>query len=182
MSEVWKDVQGYEGLYQVSNIGRIKSLNRVISDGRSYKGKILNQRNDRVGYKDIMLSKEGIQKRYKVHRLVAKAFLSNPLNLPQVNHKDEIKFNNNVSNLEWCDDKYNKNYGSLKEHRKQLGIKHGNSLYVYFPNGEKKKYRSIKNAAKELNINRSGIYAFLNGEVNHYSNLTFEIINKKVIK
>jgi len=98
--ELWKDIVGYEGYYQVSNYGRVKSLR---------KNKILNQRN-RSLYLAVSICFNGVNKSYNVHRLVAIAFLPNINSLPQVNHKDENKKNNHVSNLEWCSAKYNNRY------------------------------------------------------------------------
>lgn len=105
--EIWKDVEGYEGLYQVSNLGRIRSLDRVVI----VKGKIMSPIN-RNGYSRIRLNKDGKGQNFAIHRLVASAFLPNPENLPEVNHKNEIKSDNNVENLEWCSTKYNCNYGT----------------------------------------------------------------------
>ena len=102
MEEIWKDIEGYEGLYQVSNTGRVRSLKRNI---------ILKNRIAR-GYERVVLRTNNIPKEYSVHRLVATAFIPNPDNLPQVNHIDEDKTNNCVNNLEWCDGKYNINYGT----------------------------------------------------------------------
>lgn len=110
--EKWKDVVGYEGMYQVSNFGNIKSLNRISLNNRSLKGRLLSQRTDKDGYKIVTLFKNGVRVDMKVHRCVASAFISNPCNYPEVNHKDESKANNNVSNLEWCTSKYNANYGT----------------------------------------------------------------------
>lgn len=107
MKEVWKDVLGYEGLYQVSNLGRIKSLPR-----HTTRGKIRKLIPQRSGYLMFPAWKNGKLKLLSVHRCVAKAFIPNPKNLPQVNHKDECKTNNCVSNLEWCSAKYNTNYGT----------------------------------------------------------------------
>ena len=103
--EIWKPVVGYEGLYEVSNWGRIKST-------KYGKERILKLIKDKDGYLFVRLYKNGIIKNYFVHRLVAQAFIPNPDNLPQVNHKDENPINNVVSNLEWCDAKYNCNYGN----------------------------------------------------------------------
>lgn len=102
MEEIWKDIEGYEGMYQVSNMGRVKSLRRniILSQG------IAN------GYEMVTLSTNNISKGYYIHRLVANAFIPNPDNLPQVNHKDENKLNNCVDNLEWCTQEYNINYGT----------------------------------------------------------------------
>lgn len=109
MIEIWKDVKGYKGLYQVSNLGRIKSLPRFTT-----KGGIRKLRSHANGYLYFSAWKNGKVKMLNVHRLVAQAFISNPNNYPQVNHKDEDKTNNEVSNLEWCSAKYNSNYGSGK--------------------------------------------------------------------
>ena len=108
MKEIWKDIKDYEGLYQVSNFGRVKSLKRkwVIKD------KILKPTKNRNGYIMIILCKKSMKKNILLHRLVAEAFIPNTDNLPQVNHKDEQKNNNVVSNLEWCDAKYNNSYGT----------------------------------------------------------------------
>lgn len=117
--EEWKDIEGYEGLYQVSNEGRVKSLHREIiyKDGRkkTLSEKILHNLLSDLGYYHVMLSKNGIPKRYKVHRLVAKAFIPNPDNLPIINHRDESPKNNVVENLEWCTQGYNIHYGTMIE-------------------------------------------------------------------
>lgn len=107
MVEIWKDIEGYEGLYQVSNFGNVKSLNYR----HTGKEKLLKARNNK-GYLIICLWRDSKQKTFKVHRLVATAFLPNPDSLPQVNHISEDKTNNTVSNLEWCSAEYNSNYGT----------------------------------------------------------------------
>ena len=111
--EIWKDIKDYEGLYQVSNLGRVKSL----YDGRhkKFREKILQQQKTKKSYLVVTLQKEKVRKQFFVHRLVAQTFLPNPNNLPEVNHKSEIKTQNNVENLEWCDNKYNLNYGTRVE-------------------------------------------------------------------
>lgn len=105
IKEEWRDIQGYEGLYMVSDKGRVKSLKT---------GAILKCGHNGQGYKTASLCKNGKQKNYTCHRLVANAFIENPNNLPQVNHIDECKDNNDVSNLQWCDAKYNNSYSSHK--------------------------------------------------------------------
>lgn len=110
--QIWKDIEGYEGKYQVSNTGKVRSLNYR---GNTGKTKVLKQDTKDNGYKIIDLYKNGKRKDYLVHRLVALAFIPNPLNLPQVNHIDEDKTNNAVWNLEWCTPEYNLNYGTHNE-------------------------------------------------------------------
>lgn len=102
MKEIWKEVKDYEGLYWVSNIGRVKSKRKIL---KPIKGEYL-----KVG-----LSKNGIQRTYTIHRLVAQAFITNKQNYKCVNHKDENKHNNNLTNLEWCSNLYNINYGKRNE-------------------------------------------------------------------
>ena len=114
--EYWKPVVGYENLYEVSNLGRIRSFDRWVKSKngsiRICRGRILKPYTNKDGYLYVVLCKNNKHKTYKVHRLVAEAFLPNPDNLPQVNHKDENKQNNNVENLEFCDCKYNINFGT----------------------------------------------------------------------
>ncbi len=117
--EIWKDIKGYEGLYQVSNLGRVKSLERRVKHNKcgyiTIKQKILKNKIGKTGYFEVDLRREGTHKYCRVHRLVAEAFIKNPKNYEIVNHKDENKLNNNVENLEWCTAKYNMNYGTLRE-------------------------------------------------------------------
>lgn len=110
--EEYRDIKGYEGLYKVSNKGNVLSCNYL------GKGKVqhLRKRNSANGrYYSVLLSKNNEKKEYLIHRLVADAFIPNPNNLPQINHKDEDGHNNNAENLEWCDRKYNCNYGTRNE-------------------------------------------------------------------
>lgn len=100
--EIWKSIKGYEGIYEVSNYGRIKSLSRITSNNRRLKEKIINGGYYPNGYKLVCLRKNGINKNHLIHRLVAEAFILNPNNYSVVNHLDGNKKNNHVSNLEWC--------------------------------------------------------------------------------
>lgn len=120
--EVWKDIDGYEGLYQVSNLGRVRSLDRYDLYKRFHRGVVLIPKQERPDrYLTVSLWKNGKHSLRYVHRLVASEFIENNNNLPEVNHIDENKTNNTVSNLEWCDRAYNANYGKLKNHFK--GVK-----------------------------------------------------------
>lgn len=110
VSEVWKTIDNFE-TYQISNYGNVKSLNYH----RTGKEKFLNLNTDKNGYRYVILYKDKKPHTFKVHRLVAQAFIDNPDNLPQVNHKDENPANNYAENLEWCDCTYNNNYGTHKE-------------------------------------------------------------------
>lgn len=120
--EIWKDIDGFEGLYQISNCGRVKSLHYYGGNRK----KMLKLQHDKDGYLVVGLRNGAIQVNRKVHRLVALAFIPNTDNLPQINHKDEDKENNRVENLEWCTNKYNVNYGnhSLHASQAQMGKRH----------------------------------------------------------
>ena len=103
--EIWKDIKGYEGLYQVSNLGRVKSF-------QNHRVFIRKQSHNKKGYLVLVLSKNNKNIQCRVHRLVAEAFLPNPNNYPCINHKDESRTNNTVDNLEWCTVQYNNYYGT----------------------------------------------------------------------
>lgn len=122
--EEWKDIKGYEGLYQISNEGRVKNIKRDTL-------RVFNDNG--YGYYMVLLSKNGKKKPFYVHRLVAEAFIQNPNNLPQVNHKNENKHLNIVENLEWCDSKYNMNYGTARERTSE---KQRKIVYQYTKNNE----------------------------------------------
>ena len=119
MKEIWKDIENFEGLYQVSNLGNDRSLDRIKNQfngyyysNRIYKGKILKPAISKNGYLRVLLQANGIKKNCCIHRLVAETFIPNIDNLPIINHKDENKLNNQVDNLEWCTQSYNINYGN----------------------------------------------------------------------
>lgn len=133
--EVWKDVVGYEGLYQVSSLGNIKILGKQVVDcgkggtvrKRYFKSRLMRLQVNAQGYYTVSLTKDRRQHNKLVSRLVAEAFIPNPNNLPCVNHKDENPKNNSVSNLEWCTRAYNNSYGTIcQRHRDMmLGKKRG---------------------------------------------------------
>ncbi|MEQ6856083.1 NUMOD4 motif-containing HNH endonuclease [Lysinibacillus capsici] len=134
---IWKDIKGYEGYYQVSSHGQVRSLDRIIMNGgypRKIKGKILAQTIDRDGYKHLRLRKNGREKSFFVHRLVAEAFVHNkkPNQYVQVNHIDEDKANNHYSNLEWCTQEYNLNYGTRNQRISKPVIAFNKKETLYF--------------------------------------------------
>ena len=155
--EIWKDVKDYEGLYQVSNLGRVKSLNRKSkTKGDKYylrKGRILIPRKSEYLY--VIFVKENTRKTCKIHRLVAETFIPNINSYPCVNHKDENKYNNNVDNLEWCSWEYNNNYG---KRNKKVSIKNSKRVCQYTLNGHLiKEYYGMVEAERETGIAHQSI-------------------------
>jgi hypothetical protein len=177
MKEVWKDVVGYEGLYQVSSFGQVKMLGRekrLWHGGKTYiSPKLLNQ-NIICGYKKVKLrDSDGNAKMVSVHRLVAKAFIENPNNFPQVNHKDEDKTNNFVfvnkdgtvdyekSNLEWCTAKYNTNYGTGIKRCSEAKFKR--IAQISLDGNIIKEWNSMKEIVKTLGFSYSRLSQACNG-------------------
>lgn len=168
--EQWKAIDGFEGFYEASTLGRIRSIDRVVHQrnkwgefSRIIKGKIVKGTVDNNGYVAISLQKNGKIKYTKVHILIAKTFIDNYNNLPQVNHKDENKQNNEVSNLEWCTAKYNMNYGTVRSRtamaqgKKVQQIKDGNVIRVF---------DSLHEINRELGYNFKNICSVCNGKRN----------------
>jgi hypothetical protein len=183
MEEIWKNIEGYENLYQVSNIGRVKSLGNGSSNNS--KERFLKSTKNTCGYLFVILYKEGKGKSHKVHRLVAQAFLPNHNNLPQVNHKDEDKTNNRVENLEWCDAKYNNNYGSRTEKRRK-------PILQFTKNNEfVRRWDSIIEVEKELGFKHSNISkcckgknksvgGFIWGYADDYEKIKFNVFDLEI--
>ena len=140
--EEWRDIKGFEGKYMVSNLGRVKSLNY----NKTGKEKIMKGVPDGYGYFQLSLCKEGKVKNCRINRLVAQAFIPNPDNLPEVNHKDKIRTNNRVDNLEWCTTQYNVEYSRAKA---VIGINKVSGLILEFP--------SANEAKRQTGINQSNI-------------------------
>lgn len=178
MKEEWRDIKGYEGLYQVSNLGRVKSLVRNTGNQFGKEEYILKSRTKNHNYLEVALSKNGNKKFYTIHRLVALHFIPNPNNYPVINHKDENPRNNRVDNLEWCTIEYNNYYGShnknisdslkgrffsqytkdkmSKNHADFSGSKNGRARKVQcITTG--KKFDCIKEAAEFYSINKKSL-------------------------
>ena len=188
MEEIWKDVVGYKGLYQVSNLGKVKSYSRVVrckGGFRTQPSKVLSPQTDKRKnfYNFVRLYKNGISKPFFVHRLVANAFIPNPQNIPQVNHKDGNKLNNNVDNLEWCSTRENclhafrlgLNTPQITHYRGVKAFRCDNNSFV----GE---FDSIHSAAKKLGLNVAHVCSVLHGRYKHTGGYYFEYNNKEKLQ
>ena len=147
MEEIWKPVVGYEGLYEVSNLGRVRSLNYR----NTGKVKELISHDNGFGYLIVELRNSGNRKTYSVHRLVAQAFIPNPDNLPEVNHRDLCKTNNCLLNLEWCSRKYNLEYSDICGRGRY-------PVLQFTKSGEfVKEYESLSDASRQTGIFKQNI-------------------------
>lgn len=172
INEIWKDIIDYEGLYQVSNLGRIKSLSRIITDKNDYPKTIKEHymvgSDNGHGYLTVMLSKNGRRVRKYIHRLVAQAFIPNPQNLPEVNHKDEDRKNNSLNNLEWVDYLTNRIYGTRLERLSTSNTTHSPIIQYDLDFNYLAEYKNAKQATDLLGFNdhATGIYKCANKLVN----------------
>lgn len=175
MEEFWKQVKGYEELYEVSNYGRLKRLpykNTNYTKGhkqtysRSFNGGIIKGSVCRNGYRRVTLTKDGVNKYFHVHRLVAEAFIPNPDNLPFVNHIDEIRTNNRADNLEWCSCQYNNTYKNARKRFAEAYIKnHSYPVKMFTISGEPvQTFPSIREAAKAVGVTSNTIYRAITKE------------------
>ena len=158
-NEIWKDIEGYEGYYQVSNIGRVRSLDRVIErKGKParLKGKILSQVVN-CGYLYVCFRKNGDGKNYHhaVHRLVGKAFVSGYKEGYDINHKDNVRSNNNAENLEWCTRSYNIQY--MRDYFPRIDTQKRAVIQMDLDGNEIAKYEKMNDAAKATGINVGNI-------------------------
>ena len=167
IKEVWKDIKGYEGIYQVSNMGRVKSLERIIIDKlgreRYQKERILKPVKKRDGYLQVHLCNgSGKEKKILVHRLVCKAFHQNPKNKPEVNHINEDKSDNRACNLEWVTSKENINHGTRNA---RVAKTQGKSVAQYTLNGELVKiWPSTREVQRQLGFYHNHISLVARGE------------------
>ena len=163
-NEIWRDVRGYEGLYQVSNQGRVRCYDRLnVNNKIHHKSKIMKPYVVR-GYETVSLRKDGKYKHHQLHRLVAIAFIPNEKKYPQVNNKDETKTNNCVDNLEWCTSKYNINYGTAPQRR---ALSQSIPINQYDLNGVFiKTHQSIQEAKRQTGVNAGHICLVCKGHRN----------------
>lgn len=161
MVEVWKDVVGYEGKYQVSNFGKVRSIDRVDASGKKRKGRYLKSCKDKDGYLYVCLSGGNVTTR-RIHKLVAESFIGVCPTGYQVNHKDENKTNNRIENLEYVTAKQNINHGTAIKRRAE---KRGYTVCQLSKNGNVvAKYRSLREAATNTGVDFRNIRRCCNGE------------------
>lgn len=162
--EIWKDIDGYEGIYQISNKGNVRSLDRILSNNRYIKGINLKPKYDKDGYCSVVLSKNGVQKHRRVHQLVCMAFVENPNSYTMINHKNGIRDDNDVTNLEWCDNSYN------QWHRCHVNNNPPNNDYkkkqvkAIFLNGEEHLFDSVTLCSEWFGVSRTSIERKLKGK------------------
>ena len=163
MKEIWKDVEDYEGLYQVSNLGRVKS---------SYTNRILKGRKHTHGYLMVNLYKNSNVSNKMIHRLVAQAFIPNSENKPQVNHVDEDKTNNVVSNIEWMTATENINHGTHNE--RMAKTKSIPIIAINIKTGESQEFYGTNECARQLDLNQGNITRVLKGRYKQTGGYTFK--------
>lgn len=170
MEELWKDIKGYEGLYQCSSWGNIRSLDRYIPWRNGYKqfrkGQIIKPKQNKNGYLQFALNKNGQRKMVYVHIIIAKTFLDPNIISETVNHKDGNKLNNRIDNLEWCS--YSENnkhaYADLKRVKVTIG---GRKRIIYFTDIVTNKiiiYHSINEASKNIGLSHTQILRYINNK------------------
>lgn len=175
MIEEWRDIVGYEGIYKISNIGRVKSLDRLNSRGFKINGRMLKIRNSRLGYPEVHLFHNGKDKLVKVHRLVASAFVPNPENKAHVNHLDEKRDNNVFYNLQWVTSKENNNYGT---HNQKVAKANSIPIKVIYRDNTYECWESGTVFAKEHGFNSTSVSAVLKGKQKTAYGYKFEYAKK----
>lgn len=186
IKEIWKPIEGYPD-YEVSNLGRIKSLNY----NRTGKEKIMKLQSGKNGYQIIHLCKNGIHYNFKIHRLVALAFLPNPNNLPCINHINENKTDNRVENLEWCTHKYNMNFGTILQRK---SIKQSKPILQLNNYGELvKKWNGAREVQRKTIFNQGNIsrcckgnsktaYGYKWGYADDYERIPFRVFDLEIYR
>lgn len=180
MEEIWKDIVGYEGLYMVSSFGNVKSLDRIVGHchgkTKPIKGCILKPSIDAYGYKIIGLNKNNHHQTKTIHRLVAIAFIPNPENKPEVNHKDTNKLNCYESNLEWATSKEN----IIHACKHGLHRKSGKPIIQFSMDGVFiEKFQSILEACTKTGVSRHGIILALSGKYRQSGGFKWSLINNQ---
>lgn len=201
MEEIWKDVEGFEEAYQVSNLGRVRSKDRVVVTerykNRRERGKVLKLRKDKDGYCTFNAKWCGLNRLLKVHREVARCFIDNPQNYPCIDHINGIRDDNRVENLRWCTVKMNANYElalcnrskaiknsyiknpDLRKLRADTFGKSGTKKIEVFKFGESIGIFDSQNAAATyLKINPNTLSAYINGRIKNKYGLTFKILQR----
>lgn len=173
MQEEWSDIEEYSGLYQISNLGRVKSLNY----NHTGKEKILKSNKRADGYLQVDLHNQGNKKTHRVHRLVAMAFIENPNNYEEINHRDEDKANNCVSNLEWCDRKHNCNFGTRNERSATNRINHPKRSKQVLCVETGKIYPSTKEVQRHLGFSQGNISSACNGRLKQAYGYTWKYVS-----
>ena len=179
--EIWKDIKGYEGKYQVSNKGRIKSLSRAIPHLGGFRvipERIMVQHvSSTTGYYMVHLCKDKKYEWMLTHRIVAMTFIPNPNNLPFVNHKDEIKTNNEVSNLEWCTPAYNLDYSNVRQKQRDAISK---EIEQYDFDGRFiKRYKNCYEAGRILNVSPSSLRLCCIGKIGSCRGFIWKYTNEE---
>lgn len=169
MTEIWKDIKGYKGLYEVSNLGRVRSVDRITRHGRKRKSQIRKPELSNVGYQRIWLCKDGKETRFAVHRLVAQTFIPNTENKPVVNHINEIKTDNRVENLEWVTHSENLNHGTAMQRsadKRSKAVTNGVQIF-----------KSIMEAERVTGVHNSNIAKCLKGKRKTSGGYKWQYIN-----
>lgn len=199
--EEWRDIKGYEGLYQISSEGRVKSKQRITRNNQTIKEKIRKPKIDKDGYCCVSLWIDGVSKEYFIHRLVAQAFIPNPYNKPCIDHINTNKTDNRAENLKWCTHKENANnpisrekylrnrykvegthrisvYRPTKESIEKMAEKHKKPVAMYKNGILIKKFNSAADAEREdNNLKYMSISAACNGRLKTYRGYEWKFIN-----
>lgn len=180
--EIWKDIKGYEGLYQVSNLGNVKSKDRTTTflqygkkTTKICKGKLIRPQSRSHGYLAVFLYKNTGREQVSVHRLVAEAFCEKHEGCNEVNHKNEIKTDNRAENLEWCDRKYNTNYGTAQQKRVRYNSGLSRKVRQLDMNGNViNEFPSMKEAQRQTGIVSTSICFAIRGRYSHAGGYKWE--------